>query len=40
MYINFLIFGIDIAVMITSFEWDDRKNRENIKKHGISFNDA
>lgn len=24
----------------SSFEWDDRKNIENIKKHGISFEKA
>jgi uncharacterized protein len=24
----------------TVFEWDDRKNIENIKKHGISFEKA
>ena len=23
-----------------SFEWDDEKNRENISKHGIDFDDA
>jgi len=23
-----------------SFEWDDQKNEENIRKHGISFTDA
>ena len=22
------------------FEWDERKNRENIKKHGLDFSDA
>jgi uncharacterized DUF497 family protein len=22
------------------FEWDENKNRENIKKHGISFEEA
>ena len=22
------------------FEWDEEKNRRNIKKHGISFNTA
>lgn len=22
------------------FEWDDAKNRENIAKHGLDFNDA
>ena len=22
------------------FEWDDRKNKENIKKHGVSFEQA
>jgi len=22
------------------FEWDDRKNASNIKKHGVSFDDA
>jgi hypothetical protein len=22
------------------FEWDERKNRENMKKHGIDFADA
>ncbi len=22
------------------FEWDDRKNRENIRKHGIDFQDV
>ena len=26
--------------MDVSFEWDQRKNRENIKKHGISFSEA
>lgn len=24
----------------TTFEWDEQKNRENIKKHGISFYQA
>ncbi|MBR3723425.1 MAG: BrnT family toxin, partial [Selenomonadaceae bacterium] len=24
-------------VRITEFEWDENKNRINIKKHGISF---
>ena len=23
-----------------SFEWDETKNRQNIKKHGISFREA
>ena len=23
-----------------SFEWDETKNRQNIKKHGISFHEA
>ena len=23
-----------------SFSWDERKNRENQKKHGVSFNEA
>jgi len=23
-----------------SFEWDERKNRANIKKHGVSFDEA
>lgn len=23
--------------MKTSFEWDENKNRENIKKHGVDF---
>ena len=22
------------------FEWDERKNNANVKKHGVSFNDA
>ncbi len=22
------------------FEWDEKKNKDNIKKHGIDFNDA
>jgi hypothetical protein len=22
------------------YEWDERKNRENIRKHGVSFQDA
>jgi len=22
------------------FEWDERKNRENIRKHGVSFDEA
>ena len=22
------------------FEWDEAKNKENIKKHGVSFNEA
>jgi uncharacterized DUF497 family protein len=26
--------------MALSFEWDERKNRANRKKHGISFEDA
>lgn len=25
---------------MVTFEWDDNKNRENIRKHGIDFNDA
>lgn len=23
-----------------NFEWDERKNKENIRKHGIDFSDA
>jgi uncharacterized protein len=23
-----------------SFEWDEKKNQENIKKHGVSFHEA
>ena len=23
-----------------NFEWDEAKNRENIRKHGLDFNDA
>ena len=23
-----------------NFEWDDEKNRENLRKHGFDFNDA
>ena len=23
-----------------NFEWDEKKNKENIKKHGISFDEA
>lgn len=26
--------------MHTSFEWDEQKNRENIKKHGVLFEEA
>lgn len=26
--------------MDTSFEWDERKNLENLRKHGISFEEA
>lgn len=26
--------------MTTNFEWDERKDRENIQKHGISFYEA
>lgn len=22
------------------FQWDEKKNRENLKKHGLSFEDA
>jgi uncharacterized DUF497 family protein len=25
---------------MTSFEWDDRKNAQNLAKHGISFDEA
>ena len=25
---------------VLNFEWDDRKNRSNIQKHGVSFNEA
>lgn len=26
--------------MNTSFEWDDKKNLENVKKHGVDFQTA
>ncbi len=26
--------------MNTSFEWDDKKNEKNIKKHGVNFQTA
>jgi uncharacterized protein len=26
--------------MSLAFEWDDKKARENVKKHGISFEEA
>lgn len=26
--------------MTTNFEWDEKKDRENIQKHGISFYEA
>lgn len=26
--------------MSSSFEWDDNKNTQNLRKHGISFNKA
>jgi uncharacterized DUF497 family protein len=26
--------------MIMKFEWDEKKNKENIRKHGIDFRDA
>lgn len=26
--------------MNTSFEWDENKNRENVKKHGVDFETA
>jgi uncharacterized DUF497 family protein len=25
---------------VTRFEWDERKNRENQRKHGVSFEEA
>ena len=25
---------------MVSFEWDERKNRTNIRKHGIAFEEA
>jgi len=25
---------------MTTFEWDEKKNRENILKHGVSFEEA
>jgi hypothetical protein len=27
-------------VSVLRFEWDDRKNAQNIRKHGVSFEDA
>ena len=27
-------------MLARSFEWDETKNRVNVKKHGISFNEA
>jgi uncharacterized DUF497 family protein len=27
-------------VQRSSFEWDDEKNRRNIEKHGVSFDEA
>jgi uncharacterized DUF497 family protein len=28
------------SIAVGSFEWDDDKNRRNIEKHGIDFDDA
>lgn len=33
------MYNVHIAMKI-SFAWDDNKNRENVKKHGISFEEA
>jgi uncharacterized DUF497 family protein len=30
----------NIHTQIVGFEWDEDKNRENIRKHGISFEEA
>jgi uncharacterized DUF497 family protein len=32
--------GINLRPTAYQFEWDERKNRENIKKHGFDFVDA
>ena len=29
-----------LYIMALSFTWDEAKNRENIKKHGVSFREA
>lgn len=26
--------------MVLTFTWDDEKNRENVRKHGVSFDEA
>ena len=33
-------YKYNIIMKMIEFEWDDRKNRINIEKHGISFDEA
>jgi len=32
--------GVNVRPTTYQFEWDERKNRQNIKKHGLDFADA
>ena len=34
------IHNYNIIMNEISFEWDENKNRENFKKHGIDFEEA
>lgn len=41
-YLNshYNIFTLDLRVGELRFEWDDRKNSQNKRKHGVSFEEA
>src|SRR5947208_635256 len=34
------MYGYEVKLMQTSFEWDENKNEVNQRKHGVSFYDA
>ena len=36
----FAVHNYNIIMNEISFEWDENKNKENIKKHGIDFDEA
>jgi hypothetical protein len=32
--------GVNVRPSAYQFEWDEKKNRQNVKKHGLDFADA